>query len=166
MQGSPFSGAHYGDGSMCFEDCMHVCRTRLRLLPHPQGPGGSAGHPLPGALFLPTRILYWVASCIEGCASRKHGALCAVLGTTEDLQCCQSSLHASAFAALSGRSTCNHILHSSVQNCRELKHCVALCLQIDWDNMIYPTTVMLAMLTDNPQFHSEAQAYLQKWLCR
>ncbi|BDA49652.1 probable endoglucanase A [Coccomyxa sp. Obi] len=36
---------------------------------------------------------------------------------------------------------------------------------IDWDNMIYPTTVMLAMLTDNPQFHSEAQAYLQKWLC-
>lgn len=32
--------------------------------------------------------------------------------------------------------------------------------------MIYPTTVMLAMLTDNPQFHSEAQAYLQKWLCR
>ncbi|KAK9904260.1 hypothetical protein WJX75_007984 [Coccomyxa subellipsoidea] len=36
---------------------------------------------------------------------------------------------------------------------------------IDWDNMIYPTTIMLAMLTDNPQFHSEAQAYLQKWLC-
>lgn len=43
---------------------------------------------------------------------------------------------------------------------------VLACVQIDWDNMIYPTTVMLAMLTDNPQFHSEAQAYLQKWLCR
>ncbi len=55
---------------------------------------------------------------------------------------------------------------SSVHSCGELRNYVAPCLQIDWDNMIYPTTVMLAMLTDNPQFHSEAQAYLQKWLCR
>ncbi len=39
-------------------------------------------------------------------------------------------------------------------------------MQTDWDNMIYPSTVMLAMLTDNQAFHSAAQAYLQKWLCR
>lgn len=38
--------------------------------------------------------------------------------------------------------------------------------QTDWDNMIYPSTVMLAMLTDNQAFHAAAQAYLQKWLCR
>ena len=39
-------------------------------------------------------------------------------------------------------------------------------LQTDWDNMIYPATVMLAMLTDNQAFHTAAQGYLQKWLCR
>lgn len=38
-------------------------------------------------------------------------------------------------------------------------------MQINWDNMIYPTTVLLAMLTDNAAFHASAQAYLQKWLC-
>ena len=32
--------------------------------------------------------------------------------------------------------------------------------------MIYPATVMLAMLTDNQAFHTAAQGYLQKWLCR
>lgn len=37
--------------------------------------------------------------------------------------------------------------------------------QVNWDNMIYPTTVLLAMLTDNAAFHASAQAYLQKWLC-
>jgi hypothetical protein len=37
--------------------------------------------------------------------------------------------------------------------------------QISWDNMIYPTTVLLAQLTDNPAFHASAQAFLQKWLC-
>ena len=31
--------------------------------------------------------------------------------------------------------------------------------------MIYPTTVLLAMLTDNPAFHASTQAFLQKWLC-
>ena len=41
-----------------------------------------------------------------------------------------------------------------------------LPVQTDWDNMIYPSTVMLAMLTDNQAFHTAAQAYLQKWLCR
>ena len=39
-------------------------------------------------------------------------------------------------------------------------------MQTDWNNMIYPSTVMLAMLTDNQAFHTAAQAYLQKWLCR
>jgi hypothetical protein len=39
-------------------------------------------------------------------------------------------------------------------------------VQTDWNNMIYPSTVMLAMLTDNQAFHTAAQAYLQKWLCR
>lgn len=42
----------------------------------------------------------------------------------------------------------------------------ALSAQTDWDNMIYPATVMLAMLTDNQAFHTAAQGYLQKWLCR
>ena len=44
--------------------------------------------------------------------------------------------------------------------------CGALAAQTDWDNMIYPATVMLAMLTDNQAFHTAAQGYLQKWLCR
>lgn len=44
--------------------------------------------------------------------------------------------------------------------------CGALAAQTDWDNMIYPATVMLAMLTDNQAFHTAAQGFLQKWLCR
>lgn len=47
----------------------------------------------------------------------------------------------------------------------DTEHVLWGLLQIDWDNMIYPATVMLAMLTDNVAFHSEAQAFLQKWLC-
>ena len=42
---------------------------------------------------------------------------------------------------------------------------MAVRAQVNWDNMIYPTTVLLAMLTDNAAFHASAQAYLQKWLC-
>ena len=38
--------------------------------------------------------------------------------------------------------------------------------QVDWDNIIYPTTVLLAQLTDDKAFHDGAQAYFQKWLCR
>ena len=41
-----------------------------------------------------------------------------------------------------------------------------MLVQTDWDNMIYPSTVMLAMLTDNQAFHTATQAYLQKCLCR
>ena len=32
--------------------------------------------------------------------------------------------------------------------------------------MIYPTTVLLAQLTDDMAFHTGAQSYFQKWLCR
>ena len=38
--------------------------------------------------------------------------------------------------------------------------------QVDWNNIIYPTTVLLAQLTDDKAFHDGAQAYFQKWLCR
>ena len=48
----------------------------------------------------------------------------------------------------------------------ELAECDTLAAQTDWDNMIYPATVMLAMLTDNQAFHTAAQGFLQKWLCR
>jgi hypothetical protein len=37
---------------------------------------------------------------------------------------------------------------------------------VDWDNMIYPTTVLLSQLTDDRAFHTGAQSYFQKWLCR
>ncbi|KAK9826822.1 hypothetical protein WJX81_004238 [Elliptochloris bilobata] len=36
---------------------------------------------------------------------------------------------------------------------------------VDWDNIIYPTTVLLAQLTDDKAFHTGAQSYFQKWLC-
>lgn len=32
--------------------------------------------------------------------------------------------------------------------------------------MIYPTTVLLSQLTDDMAFHTGAQSYFQKWLCR
>ena len=44
--------------------------------------------------------------------------------------------------------------------------CMCLGVQVDWNNIIYPTTVLLAQLTDDKAFHDGAQAYFQKWLCR
>jgi cellulose synthase/poly-beta-1,6-N-acetylglucosamine synthase-like glycosyltransferase len=36
---------------------------------------------------------------------------------------------------------------------------------LDYDNVIYATTVLLAELTDDTNFHYQAQQYLRDWLC-
>ena len=40
-------------------------------------------------------------------------------------------------------------------------------VRVDWDNMIWPATLMLADITDSKPYHNLLQqAYLAKWLCR
>ena len=40
-------------------------------------------------------------------------------------------------------------------------------IMVNWDNLIWPVTLMLAELTDQKQYHDQLQeAYLAKWLCR
>jgi hypothetical protein len=36
---------------------------------------------------------------------------------------------------------------------------------VDWDNLIWPASVLMAELTDDMTFHSRVQDFLQKWLC-
>lgn len=37
----------------------------------------------------------------------------------------------------------------------------------DWDNLIWPVTLLLAEATGDSQYHDQMQqAYLAKWLCR
>ena len=48
-----------------------------------------------------------------------------------------------------------------------LNKSVIACLgQVDWNNMIYPTAVLLAEVTDDKAFHTATQTFLSKWLCR
>ena len=36
---------------------------------------------------------------------------------------------------------------------------------MDWDNLIWPATVLMANLTDDSTFHNQQQTFLAKWLC-
>lgn len=38
--------------------------------------------------------------------------------------------------------------------------------QVNWDNLFYPASVLLAELTEDKNFDTKVQAFLQKWVCR
>lgn len=37
---------------------------------------------------------------------------------------------------------------------------------MNWDNLIYPASVLLAKLTQDSIFDTKVQTFLQKWVCR
>ena len=39
-------------------------------------------------------------------------------------------------------------------------------MQVNWDNMIYPASVLLAELTEDTVFDTKVQTFMQKWVCR
>ena len=38
-------------------------------------------------------------------------------------------------------------------------------LLVDWDNVAWPTTLLLAQLTDDANFHTRFQDFLSRWIC-
>ena len=38
-------------------------------------------------------------------------------------------------------------------------------MQVNWDNLIYPASVLLAELTEDQSFDTKVQGFLQKWIC-
>ena len=48
----------------------------------------------------------------------------------------------------------------------ELLSFAASVSQVNWDNLIYPASVLLAELTTDQAFDNKVQTFLQKWVCR